>query len=103
MAYTCSRYYYYDSGGAPSGGFEREREREMWQGCDNTHSYMACSFSIQLLMTKILSRHGSNMKGSILTFSKGGSSSLLLFLCPVDIGLGVERTYTSFMSVPSRD
>ena len=30
-------------------------------------------------------------------------SSILLLLCPVDIGLGVERTDTSFTSVPSWD
>jgi len=29
--------------------------------------------------------------------------SILLLLCPVDIGLGVEQTNTSFTSVPSRD
>ena len=28
---------------------------------------------------------------------------LLLFLCPVDIGLGVEQTYTSFTSVPLQE
>ena len=27
------------------------------------------------------------------------SSSLFLYLCPVDIGLGVERTYISFTSL----